>query len=147
MQNTQNHHPRKGSKLVDAKLFIVALALAITIGLWNLLSNAAVQADKASATLSAPPPAQADAPAGQDLPPLPTLTSLVPIATLDPQAASSGNVNVSDPPQTTSLRVVGIPTQVIVQKFSPQVNQPVASGGGHSGGGKSSPVTSTGSSH
>jgi hypothetical protein len=143
--------PRKGSKFLDAKIFIVTLALAITIGFWNLFSNNAIQsaqsASGAAAAESGAPPA--DVAAGG--PPLPTLVPLVNVsvsAADQSSAASSPQVSGNSAP----LRAVAVPTQQIIQKHNPLISQPVqasSSGGdngGGGGGGQPAPVAQTRSS-
>jgi len=41
MQQTRNV-PKKAPKFMDAKIFIAAASIAVTIGLWNFFSHAAV---------------------------------------------------------------------------------------------------------
>jgi len=139
----QRPGPRKGSKYLDTKLMIVTLSLAITIGLWNLFSNNAVQSVQ-SASSNAAEAAQPPAEAGAGSPPLPTLVPLVEVEASAANAAAPAAVG-----QGTPLRAVAIPTQQIVQKHKPIVGQPVqASSGGGGGGGSSqpAPVTTTRSS-
>jgi hypothetical protein len=154
MPPSQNS-PRKGIKFLDTKVFIAALSVAITIGLWNLFSNNAYKpvVDPPSAVTQPLP----DNNNGQDYPPLPTLVPLldvtIPVAVdtvpIVPQAQSN-NLIVSQeqpaqPKAKTSLRAVAVPTQVIVQKgpIMSQVVEPSNSsgGGGSSGGGKKSAAT------
>jgi hypothetical protein len=163
------HNPKagqhKGIKFPEIKIMIATLSLAVMIGIWNLLSNQAVQASKVSPTpVVAPPPA--DLPGDNPLnAAVPTLVPLVDLSTIS-------SVKVSDPVQSTvpvsqsglPLRAAAIPTQIIVQKFKPLIEQPVqviTSGGGGGGGGRGSggggggggsvsappPVAHTGSSH
>ena len=134
---------RKPAKFLDAKIFIVTLSLAITIGFWNLFSNNAIQSAQSApgdaAAESAQPPAYVSAGG----PPLPTLVPLLDVPAADLQAASAAAPALVG--QGTPLRAVAVPTQQIVQKHNPIIGQPVqASSGG--GGGSSAPVTQTRSS-
>jgi hypothetical protein len=152
---TPRNAPRKGPKLLDMKVFITALAMAVTFGLWNLLSNNAVQADKAVPPAEVSNPPQNPSGVAQDLPPLPTL---LPLAEMQvEQVSAAQNVAAAQAPsQSASLRVVDAPKdQVIVQKSKPivgsvaQVGNTNTSSGG-SGGSRSSggskPVATTKSS-
>jgi hypothetical protein len=120
------------------------------IGVWNLLSNEAVQASISSPSPEVTPP-QADAPGENPLQAaIPTLVPLVDLSTVSSVNVAS-SVQVSSPVSQTvlPLRSAAIPTQVIVQKNKPVIEQPVqvlASGGG-GGGSAPAPVTSTHSSH
>jgi hypothetical protein len=137
MQPSRSQSPRKGPKFLDVKLLIAAIALAVTLGLWNLLSSNAAQVDTAAQVAAAPPPTTTDIP--QDLPPLPTLVALMPISSL--QASKSAPAPQADAASPTAeLRVVTASTQAIVQKFTPVIDQPasVASSGSKGGGGGSS---------
>jgi hypothetical protein len=131
MQANPKNKPVK-PKFIDIKLLIAALAVAVTIGFWNLLSNNAYAAEKSSPSVVITLPPQPPSVAADNLPPLPTLVPLVDISI--PQAGlASDAVNLSQPagqapavdnsavePQpSTQLRVVGVPTQVIVQKAKP----------------------------
>ncbi len=159
MQSPHNR-PRKGAKFLDVKVFIAAFSVAVTLGLWNLFSNNLVLAEKIVPTPVLTPPPSPSASSAQDLPPLPTLVPL--IAVSSPQTNGVSPVNSAQPAgQNTPLRVVSAPTQAIIQKYKPAVNQPnqpaqvANSGGSHSsasnGGGSAAPapapVTTTGSSH
>ncbi len=132
-----NTPQRKPVKFLDAKVMIATLAVAVTIGLWNLFSIDAVRAEKA-----VPPALQADPPVStagqaQDLPPLPTLVPLVTLQELPAagQAVPAGAVQASPVPvQTGKLRAVAAPTVTIVQKNRPMVDAPVVSSGGGGGG-------------
>ncbi len=155
MQPTRNI-PNKKIKFLDTKIFIASLAVASTIGLWNLLSNNAVQADKLSPTPIVTLPPQPPAYDAQGVPPLPTLIPLVegPL----PQAAGSAQpaqLQVQQNAQIGSLRSVTAPDQTIVQKSKPVFEQGVVTivnggggGGGRSAGGSpSAPAATTSSSH
>ncbi len=158
VQNTRSS-PHKKTRFLDTKIFIASLAVAVTVGLWNLLSNNAVQAEKVAPTpVVAPPPQPSSGEAqGLTFPPLPTLVPLVNAPAQQPavqQAAGSGQA-----PQTQvnsqpgALRSVTAPDQTIVQKSKPVFDQAVVTisggGGGRSAGGGGSapaPVTTTSSS-
>jgi len=145
MQPTRNT-PNKKAKFVDTKIFIASLSVAVTIGLWNLLANNAVQAEKAAPTVVETQPTQTNAVEAQGFPPLPTLVPLVDLSL--PQSGSSSVMNQTQPNlQPNALRSVTAPDQVIVQKVKPVIDQPVvtiSNGGGHSS--KSGSVTTTSSS-
>ncbi len=150
MQPTRNA-PNKKAKFIDTKIFIASLGVAVTVGLWNLLSNNAVQANKPSQTVVATQPAQTNAVDAQGFPPLPTLVPLIDISS--PRLSGSSQANQTQAiPQVNSLRSVTAPDQVIVQKVKPVIDQPVVTingGGGHGGGGggsSSGSVTTTSSS-
>lgn len=139
---------RKKAKYLDLKLLIASLALAVTIGIWNLLSYNAVLAEKAAAE----PPAQPD-PNNMNQPAeaLPTLVPLVEIsiptqtAPLSPIKSSPQGLGPNQP-----LREVSAPTQVVVQKIKPLIQQQVQvslAGGGGGVGSAPKPVTTTSSSH
>jgi len=131
MQSNPKNKPAK-PKFIDIKLFIAALAVAVTIGFWNLLSNNAYAAEKSSPSVVVTLPPQPPSVAADNLPPLPTLVPLVDV-TIPQVMLASDAVNLSQPanpapavdnaasqPQPSiQLRVVGIPTQVIVQKAKP----------------------------
>jgi hypothetical protein len=155
MQASRNNK-HKAPRFLDMKLFIAALTVAITLGLWNLFSNNAVQADKLAPTVAVDLPAQPPVNVGQDLPPMPTL---VPVLKVD---TSSTNVQAPANPvqpsgssvQPGQLRSVAVPTQTIIQRSAPVVQSAVVvvsggtsgGSGGGGGGGGSAPVTSTHSS-
>jgi hypothetical protein len=138
MQSKQDNKNEK-PKFYDTKLLIAAVAVAVTVGFWNLFSNNAYTADKSSPSVVVTLPPQAPSVAADILPPLPTLVPLIDV-TIPQVAPASDAVNVSQPdnqipapdnmavqPQQSSpLRVVGVPTLVIVQKqkpvFGDQVN-------------------------
>jgi hypothetical protein len=131
MQANPKSKPTK-PKFVDIKLLIAALAVAVTIGFWNLLSNNAYAAEKSSPSVVVTLPPQPPSVAADNLPPLPTLVPLVDV-TVPQMNQAADAVNLSQPanpapavdnsaaqPQpSTQLRVVGVPTQVIVQKAKP----------------------------
>ncbi len=146
---------RKGIKFLDIKIFIAALSVATTVGMWNLVSNNAIQTEKTvpAAVLTLPP--QPPSGAAQDLPPLPTLAPLISVSA--PQAGVS-TANYEQPAGLSApLRSVAVPTPEIVQKYNPVIVEPVTAsvsgggggGGNHNNGGGSSvqPVTTTRSSH
>ncbi len=172
VQNTSST-PKKKTKFMDTKIFIASLAVAVTIGLWNLLSNDAVQADKAAPTPIVAPPPQPPAGESQGFPPrsagpqdglpFPPLPTLVPLMDAPAQQANGQQAAGAVPapqaqgnPQSGALRSVTAPDQAIVQKSKPVFDQGVVTivnggGGGRSAsaGGSSSapaPVTNTGSS-
>jgi len=131
MQANPKTKPGK-PKFTDIKLLIAVLAVAITVGFWNLLSSNAYAAEKSSPSVVVTLPPQPPSVAADNLPPLPTLVPLIDV-TLPQVVPVPDAVNLSQPanqapvvnntatqPQTaTQLRVVGIPTQVIVQKAKP----------------------------
>jgi len=141
--------PRKGQKFLDAKVFIVTLSLAITIGLWNLFSNNAIQTVQSAPGDMAAESSQPNAAAGS--PPLPTLVPLLEVNVSERNSAAAAG----QPGQSTALRAVAVPTVQIVQKHAPIVGQTGQSvqasdngggGGGGGGGSQPAPVTSTRSS-
>jgi|WetSurMetagenome_2_1015567.scaffolds.fasta_scaffold80522_2 hypothetical protein len=123
------------AKFIEAKLFIAALTLGITLGFWNLFSNQAIQADRLSPTAVVSLPVQQPAVAGLGLPPLPTLVPL----------ADSSSQSFAAQPQALEgnapLRSVSLPTQVIVQKNMPVIDQAVVISAGGGGGGSSAVAT------
>lgn len=140
--------PRKSSKFMDAKIFIAALTLAVTIGFWNLFSGSAYQADKAALPNGViTPPPQPPPDTAQDLPPIPTL---VPLVVVDqPVAVQAGKIETASAAPVlpaAPLRSVAVPTVVIVQKNAPVINSGQTASGGGGGGGKSKGVTTTRSS-
>ncbi len=135
---------RKGVKFLDVKVLIGTLSAAVVIGLWNLLANNSLIAQKAAQTPPATPPPQPPVASG-DLPPLPTLIPLIDVSSVT-SAGETTSVSTPAGSQSPSLRVVAAPTQVIVQKVNPVIAQPVQVSGG-SGGGAPKPVTTTRSSH
>ena len=131
-----HNNKHKGPKFLDMKLFIAAMTLAITIGLWNLLSNNLLQADRSAPTATVEAPAQPPANVAQDPPPLPTLVPLLEVDLSKTSAIVPANnpvQSVSGSVQTTQLRSVAIPTPMIVQQGVIQVGS--GGGGGGSGGG------------
>jgi hypothetical protein len=140
--------PRKGPKFLDTKVLIATLSMVVTVGLWNLFSNNAIQVQKSQAVETSPPP-QPSAADAQDFPPLPTLVPLVSISPLTSNdAVAADNAGLAPQP---SLRAVTAPTQVIVQKNKVRIEQAgsansVSNNGGNGGGGGSAPVTTTKSS-
>jgi hypothetical protein len=158
MQASRNNK-HKSPKFVDLKLFIAALTVAITLGLWNLFSNNAVQADRLAPTVAVDVPAQPPVNVGQDLPPMPTLVPVLKIvpSTTNAQAPANPVQPASSSAQPGELRSVAIPTQTIIQRSAPVVQSAIVvasggtSGGGGGGGGRGggsapAPVTSTQSS-
>jgi hypothetical protein len=148
-QPTRTTPSPKKPKFMDTKVLIAALSLAVTLGLWNILSNQAVQAEKAVPTQAVNLPPQPPANAAQGFPPLPTLIPLVNVTggQANPQQAAAGAAAPQGGSQATQLRSVDAPSLVIQQKGKPRIDQEVlVSGGG--GGGSSGPsaVTSTRSS-
>jgi hypothetical protein len=155
LQPTHNT-PRKGPKFLDTKVFIAALAVAITVGFWTLFSNNAFQPVEAAPAASITQPVQPDTDEGQDFPPLPTLVPLIdvtlpvtvnaaPVTQVQSSNQSLPQENPAQPKAKTALRAVIAPTQVIIQK-GPIVQQSVdtvssSNGGSNSGGGKKSSAT------
>ena len=158
-----NHNSKKDKpKFIDAKILIAALAVAVTIGFWNLFSNNAFAAEISSPSVVVTLPPQPPSVAADNLPPLPTLVPLVEV-TIPQVAQGSEAVNVSQPGNQTPinnnaagqlaspLRVVGIPTQVIVQKNKPVFGEVISaasstdnsSGSSSSKSGKSSSKSSS----
>jgi len=131
MQTNHNNKSEK-PKFVDTKILIAALAVAVTVGFWNLFSNNAYSAEKSSPSVVVTLPPQPPSVAADNLPPLPTLVPLVDV-TIPQVAPASEAVNVSQPdsqvpgtdnaaaqPQPGApLRIVGIPTLAIVQQKKP----------------------------
>ena len=147
MQNTPNR-PRKGAKFLDVKVFIAALALAVTIGLWNLISAGNLQAAKANPDPVTAPPPQANAQDAQGFGAIPTL---VPLVEVDTTALTASQTNVSNTTASgnqpaPALRAVTAPSQTIVQKSKPVFGQSqvvVVSGGGGSSSSGGSPAVAT----
>jgi uncharacterized membrane protein YgcG len=152
---------RKGVKFAEIKILIATLSVVVILGIWNLLSNEAVQAEKiVPAPVVSPPSADFSTDPQVDSP-LPTVVPLVDVTTITSAVAVQQPVsNQPVKPSVLPLRAVAAPTQVIVQKYKPVVEQQVqviSSGGGGGGGGGSSsgggggsapaPVTTTRSSH
>jgi hypothetical protein len=131
MQSNRNNKTGK-PKFIDVKMLIAALAVAITVGFWNLASNDAYTAEKSSPSVVITLPPQTPSVAADNLPPLPTLVPLVDVtipqinpvteavnvSKPDNQAPAANNT-AAQPQPTTSLRVVGIPTLVITQNQKP----------------------------
>ena len=143
--------PRKGAKFLDAKILIVTLSLAITIGFWNLFSNHAIQSAQSASGDNSAESAQPPANVSAGGPPLPTLVPLVDVTIPDTNGAMAAPVQGGV--QAAPLRAVAVPTLEIVQKHNPIVGQAVQAssgnnggGGGGGGGGGQPPVTSTHSS-
>jgi len=136
MQSNHNNKSEK-HKFVDTKILIGALAIAVTVGFWNLFSNGAYAADKSSPSVVVTLLPQPPSVAADNLPPLPTLVSLVDV-TIPQVAPGSTAMNVSQPDnqvpaanssalqQSNTLRVVGIPTQVIIQKQKPVFGEQIS---------------------
>lgn len=125
---------RKGIKFLDAKVFIAALSVAVTAGLWNLFSINAVQAELQETGPEDAYPPETPMVETQDMPALPTL---VPLVKVEPQPVDSPAVLALDnkPNNPPGLRSVTAPTQVVVQKVKPVFDQPqqVVDNGGRSG--------------
>lgn len=129
-----NSPNRKGIKFLEPKILIATLALAVTLGLWNLLASELYESEK-----PAPPAFISGAPAeNQDLPPLATL---VPVVITDGQPGAAAQPAAQQP---GGLRSVAAPTVTIVQKNIPLIDAPAAPGSG--GGGTSRSVSRTRSS-
>jgi hypothetical protein len=128
---------RKAPKFLDTKVLIAALAMAVTIGFWNIFSSGAVQAEKAAAptpVATVPPPTTSDT--AQGLPPIPTLVPLITVSSAAPQQGGNLSVNKVQPNiQALPLRSVSAPSLVIVQKGKPMVDAASSAGGGGGGGG------------
>jgi hypothetical protein len=155
LQPTHNT-PRRGPKFLDTKVFIAALAVAITVGFWTLFSNNAFQPVEAAPSAAITQPVQPETGEGQDFPPLPTLVPLIdvtlpvtvnaePVTQVKSSNQAVSQENPTQPNAKTSLRAVTAPTQVIIQK-GPIVQQSVdtvssSNGGSNSGGGKKSSAT------
>lgn len=77
-----DHPRRKGSKFMDAKIFIAVSSLAVTIGLWNVLSNRAFTDQKPVQAAAGTSPVTASV--EEDLPPIPTLVPLADSAGFQP---------------------------------------------------------------
>lgn len=150
--------PRRGVKFAEVKLLIATLSLAVVIGIWNLLANQAVQAEKAVSTPVETPPLTGSTQDPSQAA-LPTLVPLVDLASL-PQVSAVGQAvsavkNAPAQQSPTTLRSVTIPTQTIVQKNRVNIEQQVqvvvsgrgGGGGGGGGGAAPAPVTTTRSSH
>ena len=132
----QSHVKNKSPKILDIKILITTIAVASMVVFWNLFSNNAYAADKQSPDVVITLPPQTPAVAADILPPLPTIVPIVDV-TLSKVAPAAKEVSqlakqdaqASDnqpTQQATPLRVVGIPTMVIKQKFAPVVNSPAA---------------------
>lgn len=144
MQSSRTPQNR-GPKFLDAKVLIAVLSLTVIIGIWSMLANNAFGLDQMAFKSAA---AQPQPESG-----LPTLVALVPLTTLavsPPGDTAPVNQTQPDNAARLPLRVVAVPTPVIVQKNAPQISGgvPVVSpdGGGGGGGGGSKAVTSTKSS-
>ncbi len=133
MQANPKNKPGK-PKFIDIKILIAALAVAVTVGFWNLLSSNAYSAEKSSPSVVITLPPQSPSVAADNLPPLPTLVPLVDV-TIPQAGLASDAVNLSQPGSqapvvdnpagqlqpSSQLRVVGVPTQVIIQKAKPVI--------------------------
>lgn len=95
MQSNHNHKSEK-PKFFDTKLLITALAVAVTVGFWNLFSNNAYTAEKSSPSVVVTLPPQPPSVAADNLPPLPTLVPLIDV-TIPQVAPASEVMNVSQP--------------------------------------------------
>ena len=122
-----HNSPRKGPKFLDTKVFIAALAVAITVGLWNLFSYNAFQPVAAAPGAAVTLPIQPETGESQDFPTIPTLVPLVDIKSpvsvnaVPITQVQSSNQAVSQESQSQrkakpALRSVTVPTQVIIQK-------------------------------
>ena len=147
MQASRNNK-HKAPKFLEVKLFIATMTIAVTMGLWNLLSNNAIQINKLTGDAAAAIPAQPPTGLVLDLPPMPTL---VPVINIEmPKTSALVPADPVQPAnntaQTTQLRSVAIPTQTIIQQNAPVVQSSVVIVSGGSGTKKSAPVTATHSS-
>lgn len=149
---TPRSTPKKSPKFMDTKVLIAASSIAVTIGMWNLFSNGALNDQIASQKTVQAAPAEAPVAAGQGLPPMPTLVPLVDVTSLHTgqltTAQDSGPLAASEiQPNKLNLRSVTAPDQVIVQKVKPMFDQPgiVVIGGGSSG--NKGPAAKARSSH
>ena len=132
MQPTHNNQSQK-PRFIETKYLITVLAVAVTVGFWNLFSINAYSDEKSSPSVVVTLPPQPPTVGADILPPLPTLVPLVDV-TIPQLTSGSQAINTSQPGgdqapvvdnsvdqplQATPLRVVGIPTEVIVQKKKP----------------------------
>jgi len=120
MQPSRNNSNKK-VKLLDAKVFIASLALAVTVGLWNVFSNNALQSEGISPASPVVAQPQSSTNTGEGFPPLPTL---VPLAD-GPINETSAGTTIDQPAagQPVQLRSVAAPTLTIVQKGKPVFDQ------------------------
>lgn len=118
---TSRPSQRKAVKFLDAKIFIAAMSVAVTAGLWNLFSVNAVQADQAIMDTDSGPPPEPPLIESQDLHALPTLVPLVKVEIPQPGSLTAAP---RSPASNSSLRSVTAPTPVVVQKFKPMIDQP-----------------------
>jgi flagellar basal body-associated protein FliL len=132
----QSNIKNKTPKILDIKILITTIAVAVMVVFWNLFSNNAYAADKQSPDVVITLPPQTPAVAADILPPLPTIVPIVDV-TLAKVGSAAKEVsqpvkqdaqanNIQPTQQATPLRVVGIPTMVIKQKFAPVVNSAAA---------------------
>ncbi len=140
---TPRNTPKKGIKFLDAKVFIAASSIAVTVGLWNVFSHGALLDQIASQKPVQAAPADPSVAAGQGLPPLPTLVPLINVTAAQGSQAAALPAGQSQP-NTSNLRSVTAPDQVIVQKVKPVFEQTggvvvIGGGGGGGGGGSSAP--------
>ncbi len=144
----QSNQPRKGQrpKFIEAKYLITALALAITVGFWDIFSIESYVSEESSPSAEITLPPQTPSTAADNLPPLPTLFPLVDVTNSQLTDTSGGkntlpveNLLPAQPQPTTQLRVVGVPTQTIVQKQKPLFgDQMVSSQNSDNGSGSNS---------
>ncbi|MDR3572443.1 MAG: hypothetical protein P4L50_01160 [Anaerolineaceae bacterium] len=151
MTQASQNNKHKAPRFIDIKLFIAAMTLAVTIGLWNLLSNNLFDADKLAPTAVVDVPSQPPPDAAQDVPPLPPLPTLVPVMQIDLSknntlAPANSVQPASSSIQPAQLRSVAVPTQTIVQQSMIVVGSG-GGGGGGGGGGSSSHHAASHSSH
>lgn len=143
---------QKKSKFLDIKLMIVALSAAITMGLWNLLSNSLLQSGSVAPSAK-DSTSQTQPTTSEGFAPIPTLVDLAEYSTASQSVLAAPATST----QPSSLRSVAPPSQTIVQKNKPTINQPpqvviTINGGNNGNGGGSSntasaaPVTTTKSS-
>lgn len=137
--------PNKKIKFMDTKVFIATLSIAVTLGLWNVFSTEAAQADKVSPAVVDNVPAQPPANAAQGFPPLPTL---VPLADVSAQQIPAGQTDIQTQGsvQSGGLRAVAVPTVTIIQKSIPVFDQGGVTTVVSGGGGRKSSTTKTRSS-
>ncbi|MDR3576512.1 MAG: hypothetical protein P4L50_21815 [Anaerolineaceae bacterium] len=146
MQTSARPPQRKFPKFLGIKVLILTLASAIMVGFWNLLSNNAFVATTPPAVVTLP--AQTPPNVAQDLPPIPTIVPLVKA----PAPQSSDETIPAALPQTAPanqavpLRVVDVPTIVVVQKYKPVIGAQASNVVSNSVGGGSKKSSKSGSS-
>lgn len=124
---------------MDAKIFIAVSSLAVTIGLWNVLSNRAFTDQKPVQAAAGTSPVTASV--EEDLPPIPTLVPLADSAGFQPQANTAAQASQNP----GGLRSVTAPNEQIVQKnkIVVDIQSPASSSGGSRSSSGPAPVTKT----